>query len=164
MKKILFAAAAATVAFASPALAQTAANPITVGPATSIDIPLSGTVAKACTVSAYLNGPFSELNMTSTASQGSESLSVGCNYAGSASVTFNSANLGAMKSGANSVPYTFSVSNYLSDVSLASPQTVSWNVVSPPGVQTKSMSVKLTNAATVAGTYTDTITIAVTPN
>ena len=136
--------------------------------AARVKLPRSATSAKACTVSAYLDGPFNALNMQSTAVQGAESTSVNCNYGGSASVTFSSANAGAMKSGANAVPYKLIVSGsgspFSSGVSLASAQT--WNgwPATANSNQTRSLSVQLDNAATVAGTYTDTITVAVAPN
>jgi hypothetical protein len=49
-------------------------------------------------------------------------------------------------------------------VSLASPQSITgWPAVANDA-QTRSLSVKLDTAATIAGTYTDTITASVTPN
>lgn len=135
---------------------------------TSVSIPLSGTLPKACTISAFLNGPFDALDLTSTAVQGAESLTVNCNYGGTASVTFTSANAGALKSGANSVAYNFILSGagspWTGGVSLATPQTWSGFPAVTNANQTRSMSVQLATAATVAGTYTDTITAAVVPN
>jgi hypothetical protein len=137
----------------------------TVHAQTAVAIPLTGTVGKACTVSAFLNGPFNALNMASTANQGSESLSPLCNYGGTLNVGFTSLNAGALVSGANSVPYTFTVSGgLLNAVSLATPQTVSNWPATAGTVQTRSMSVTLASAATLAGTYADTITATVTPN
>lgn len=152
MKALLFTAAALFAA--TSASAQT-----------SVELPLSGTLAKSCSISAYLNGPFDALNMTSTATQGSESISPICNYGGTVTVGLSSANLGSLKSGANAVPYTVSISGgLLTDASLSSPQSITnWPMVAN-AVQTRSISVKLTNAATIAGTYTDTITASVTPN
>nr|WP_010133544.1 hypothetical protein [Microbulbifer agarilyticus] len=133
--------------------------------ADSIQIPLSGVLPKSCDVSAYINGPFDALDMTSTEKQGSESLSPVCNYGGTLTVTFSSANNGALVSGSNTVPYTFSVSGgLLNNAALSSPAVVgNWPAVAN-GAQTRSMSVTLVSAATVAGTYTDTITATVTPN
>lgn len=155
MRKFVLGGLAALAFGAAPAMA-----------ATTIDIPLSGTLPKACDISAFLNGPFDALNLTSTAVQGAESLSVNCNYGGSASVTFTSANAGALKSGANSVPYNLVVSGspFSAGVSLATPQTWTGFPASANSNQTRSLSVQLTNPASVAGTYTDTITAAVTPN
>lgn len=134
--------------------------------ATSVDIPLSGVMPKACDISAFLNGPFDALDLSSTAVQGAESLTVKCNYGGSSSVTFTSVNAGALISGANSVPYKLVVSGspFSSGVSLATPQTWAGFPAVANANQTRSLSVQLANAATVAGTYTDTITAAVTPN
>jgi hypothetical protein len=104
--------------------------------------------------------------MTSTAVQGSESVSAICNYGGSATVSFASANLGNMKSGTNLVPYKLLVSGspFATGVSLSSPQSITgWPAVAN-AVQTRSLSVQLDTAATIAGTYTDTITASVTPN
>lgn len=155
MKKLFVAAAAFAAVSAAPAMAQT-----------SVEIPLSGTLAKACTISAFLNGPFDALNLTSTTIQGSESVTGVCNYGGSATVTFTSANNGSLKSGNDTVPYLFHVSGspLSGGVSLATPQAFGGfpAVVNTP--QTRSMSVTLLSAATVAGTYTDTVTASITPN
>jgi spore coat protein U-like protein len=134
--------------------------------ATSVDIPLSGVLSKACEISAFLNGPFDALDLTSTAVQGAESLTVNCNYGGSASVTFTSVNAGALASGANTVPYNLVVSGspFSGGVSLATPQTWAGFPAVANANQTRSLSIQLANAASVAGTYTDTITAAVTPN
>lgn len=157
MKKLLIAAGAVASVVAVPAAAQN-----------SVEIPLQGTLGKTCGISAFLNGPFDALNLSSTARQGDESVSINCNYGGSASVEFASANSGNLKSGSNLVPYTFFLtgagSPFSGGVSLATPQT--WNGF--PAVvgtnQTRSMSVALNSVATVAGTYTDIITATVTPN
>jgi hypothetical protein len=153
-KTILSSLLGAALLMAGAAHAQTFAS-----------IPLNGTLTKACTVTAFLNGPFNALNMTSTALQGAESLSPICNYGGTLSVQFTSANAGSMNSGLNTVPYTFTVSGgLLNAVSLATPQTVlTWPAVAN-AVQTRSMNVTLASAATIAGTYSDTITATVTPN
>ena len=154
MKKFLIAATAASTMFAAPAFAQD-----------SVDIELSGTLAKACGISAIVNGPFDVLDMTSTAVQGAESVTVSCNYGGTASVAFESANGGSLDSGSNSVDYTFflSGSSLSGGVSLAAPAVVN-NYPTAGGNVSRSMSVQLASAATVAGTYTDTITATVTPN
>jgi len=166
MKKIILAAVAASTMFAAPAFAQS--NP-TSAPNGSIEIPLSGTLAKRCIVSAFLNGPFDALNLESTAVQGAESLSSSCNYAGQSTVTFSSANNGALKSGDIAIPYKFYLSGspLSGGVSLSSPQV--WSAfpsggTAPNTTGTRSMSVQLDSIATVAGTYTDTITVAVQPN
>jgi hypothetical protein len=154
MKKMIL-AAVASMAVAAPAYAGT-----------SVDLPLSGTLAKRCSISAYLNGPFNALNMESTAVQGAESVTGNCNYGGSATVTFTSANSGNLKSGTNQVPYKLIVSGspFSSGVSLASPQAITgWPSVANAD-QTRSVSVSLDNIATVAGTYTDTITASIQPN
>ena len=138
---------------------------------TSVEIPLQGVLPKECSVTAFLNGPFDALDMKSTAIQGAESLSPVCNYGGTLSVTFSSANSGSLQPTGNDgdrlaqIPYTFSVSGTsLNNVSLRSPQTVSnWPAIAN-AVQTRSMSVTLGRAATIAGTYTDTITATVAPN
>lgn len=157
MKKLLIAAVAVSAAFAAPAMAQT-----------SVNVPLSGTLASKCNISAFLNGPFDALNLESTLVQGSESLTVNCNYTGTASVTFDSANDGVLKSGSNTVPYKFiltGVGGPLSTgVSLASNQTVSNFSAVANADQTRSMRVQLDAIATVAGTYTDTVTVSVAPN
>lgn len=135
---------------------------------TSVEVPISGTLPKACNIDAYLNGPFDDLDMDSVAAQGAESVTVNCNYGGSASVTFSSANAGKMVSGSNEVAYKLLVSGSASPfntgVSLATDQTWSgWPAVANAG-QTRSLSVQLDTPAIVAGAYSDTITVSVAPN
>lgn len=124
--------------------------------------------AKSCVVTALLNGPFDYLDMSSTALQGAESLSPICNYGGTLSVTFTSANLGNLVNTpavSPDVPYTLAVSgSLLTNASLSVPQVVgNWPAVAN-AVQTRSMSVTLGSVATIAGIYTDTITASVAPN
>lgn len=158
MKKLLVSAAAlAAIGLAAPASAATDAT-----------IPLKGTLAKRCEISTFLNGPFDVLNLESTSKQGAESVTALCNYGGSATVTFTSANGGALKSGNNSIPYLFSVSGsgaaWDAGLSLATPQSVTGFPAVANAPQTRSMSVTLQQIATVAGTYTDTVTASITPN
>lgn len=158
MKIALLAAVAATVGFAAPAAADT-----------SVSIPLSGNLAKRCSISAFLNGPFDALNLESLAVQGAESVTGNCNYGGSATVSFASANLGNLKSSdGNLVPYKFIVSGSGADwnagKSLATPQAVTGFPAVANANQTRSMSVALTAIATIAGTYTDVVTASITPN
>ena len=133
--------------------------------ATSVDIPLSGELCKVCNVTAFVNGPFDDLDMTTTATQGAESLSPICNYGGTLSVTFTSLNAGNLVSGPNNVGYTLQVSGgLLAPTQLTVPAVVpNWPAVAN-AVQTRGLSVALIAPATVAGTYTDTITASVTPN
>lgn len=156
MKKIVMTSLAAAAALSISAVQA----------ADTVQIPLTGELAKSCDISAFLNGPFDAIDMTDTAVQGAESLTVNCNYGGSASVTFESANAGEMQSGTDAVPYQFILSGspFSGGVSLATAQT--WNGF--PTVansnQTRSMSIQLDSTATVAGTYEDTITATVVPN
>ncbi len=131
----------------------------------TVDIPLQGELAKECNLNANLNGPFDDLDMTSTAVQGDESLGVTCNYGGTATVTFVSQNGGYMESGANQVGYNFRVSNgTLLDQHLTVPGVVNnWPAVAN-AVQTRNLQVQLHSAATQAGIYTDVVTATVTPN
>ena len=135
---------------------------------TSVTVPLAGTLAKTCGITDYLDGPFNNLDMTSTSVQGAESVTVNCNYGGSASVTFSSANAGNMAAGSNTVPYKLIVSGsgspFSTGVSLATDQTWNgWPAVANAD-QTRSLSVQLDSPATVAGDYSDTITVTVAPN
>lgn len=154
MKKLVIAALAAT-AFAGTASAQT-----------SVEIPLKGTLAKRCTISAFLNGPFDVLNLESTGVQGNESLTTNCNYGGSNFITLVSANKGKLVSGTNSVDYKFGLpSAGIALTSLATDQTFEYGKGAPANSNfTRSMQVQLDAIATVAGTYTDTVTISVATN
>jgi spore coat protein U-like protein len=155
MKKLLIAAAVAALATGS-ASAQS----------NSVSIPLSGTLAKSCSISAFLNGPFDALDLTSTGVQGAESLSTSCNYDGANNVTFTSANNGVLKSGNNTLAYEFGIpSANIPLAALTAPRSVAYGAGAPAGSTfTRSMVVRLPAAATIAGTYTDTITATVTPN
>ncbi|QHL90519.1 fimbrial major subunit CsuA/B family protein [Sphingomonas changnyeongensis] len=154
MKKLLIAAAVAALATGS-ASAQT-----------SVNIPLSGTLAKSCTISAFLNGPFDALDLTSTNVQGAESLTTSCNYDGANQVTFTSQNNGVLKSGNNTLAYEFGIpSANIPLAGLTAPRSVTYGSGAPAGSNfTRSMVVRLPAAATIAGTYTDTIVATVTPN
>jgi spore coat protein U-like protein len=156
MRKLMLGGLAALAFGAMPAAAGT-----------SVDIPLSGVLPKACDISAYLNGPFDALDLTSTSVQGAESLTTNCNYGGSNTVTFTSANAGKLKSsGGQEVTYELSMSGgVLSPTVLSTPTPITFGSGSPANANfTRSMSVRLQTAAAVAGTYTDTITAVVTPN
>lgn len=138
---------------------------------TSVEIPLQGVLPKECSVTAFLNGPFDALDMKSTAIQGEESLSPVCNYAGTLTVTFTSANNGNLQTGGSDgsklmrIPYTFTISGgLLNNASLSSPQEVTNWPASSNSAEARAMSVTLIRAATIAGTYTDTITATVAPN
>jgi spore coat protein U-like protein len=159
MKKLLLAAIMST-AIATPAFAQT-----------SVNIPLQGSLAKRCTISAYLDGPFNALNMEVLTAQGAESITGNCNYGGSATVTFSSANAGKMVSGANSVPYKLRVTGTGTPAdwsstgkSLAEPQQITGFPAVANANQTRGLSIILDQIATVAGTYADTITASIQPN
>jgi spore coat protein U-like protein len=131
----------------------------------TITVPLTGELAKSCTLDAFLNGPFDALDMQSTATQGAESITVNCNYGGSAQITFSSANGGKLISGANSVDYALEVSGgVLPATVLSAPATGTFSGFSANANASRSMKVTLQQPATVAGTYTDTITATVTPN
>ncbi|MFP3943453.1 MAG: hypothetical protein ACLFWF_06155 [Alphaproteobacteria bacterium] len=137
-----------------------------VSPTDSVDIPLSGTLPKSCDISAFVNGPFDDLDMESTEIQGAESVTVNCNYGGTASVELASANSGFLEDAdSNQVGYNVQISGgLLALTQLTTPQTINnWPAVAFAD-QTRSISVQLLAAATIPGTYTDTITASVTPN
>lgn len=135
--------------------------------ADNVQIPLSGTLDPVCNVTVNLNGPFDDLDMTSTATQGNEGLRPVCNYAGTLTVTFVSANGGFLVSGQNSVGYTLQIGNgaLLSPTQLLAPTVIpNWPSTVAKVSDPRAMKVALLAAATAAGTYTDTITASVTPN
>ncbi|WP_237068496.1 spore coat protein U domain-containing protein [Microbulbifer guangxiensis] len=131
----------------------------------SVQIPLEGELCKSCTISAFLNGPFDSLDMTTTSIQGSESLTINCNYGGSATVKFSSLNGGKMVSNGNEVPYKFYVigTSLNAGVSLATDQTTTFPAVLNAN-QTRTLKVSLDTPAVAAGVYGDLITASVTPN
>ena len=175
-------AALAALAASGAAFAQTSLTPIGANPTTTASLPLSGEVAQNCIASTNPNNvALQNLNLESTVRQNGAALRLECNYAGSATVSFVSANGGKLVSSeGNELPYLFYLGNNAAGagalsagVSLASTQ--SWNafptvlsttVGAPPaGPDTaRAMGIALTSVATIAGTYTDVITASVTPN
>lgn len=132
----------------------------------SVSVQLGGELPKNCSVTAENNNSMTQLDMTSTAPQGGERITAACNYIGTLKVevsSLNSGKLATSQNGGAQVPYTVSVPGYAGGVSLASPVTLpSWNT--GLSAQSAVFNVRLANAATVAGTYADTITVKVTPN
>lgn len=150
MKKVLLATAA--VAFAAPAFAQN-----------TVEIPVGGELARDCTIGAFVND-VNDLDMTSLAESNADSISVNCNYGGTASVELASANNGVL-TGPENIGYTISVSGGLaSGVQLTSPLDITNWPATLNSDQTRSLRVTLLQVATIAGTYADTITATVSPN
>ncbi|WP_193165748.1 hypothetical protein [Microbulbifer hainanensis] len=133
---------------------------------TSVQIPLSGTLMKTCDVIQNLDGPFDNLNMSTTSEQGNEQVIPTCNYAGTVTLTFTSLNGGFLVSGSNMVAYNLIVDGgLLAPTQLTIPAVVAvWPHPVPDIGVPRNIRVALLSAATVAGTYTDTITASVTPN
>jgi spore coat protein U-like protein len=155
MKKLLAASAMVIgLSIASPAFA-----------ADSATLDLEGELSRECEISTFQNnGDLTDIDMTSTAQTPADSVTINCNYGGTASVEFASANAGNMVSGPNSVPYTAFLSGGFGSFSLATPHTVS-NFPAVAGAdQTRGFSIALDTPATVPGEYTDTVTATVTPN
>lgn len=135
------------------------------GTSDTVTIQLEGELEKRCTIGAFVNGPFNAIDMESTAQQGAESLTVNCNYGGSADIEFSSASGGNLVSGTNSVGYQLAVSGgVLAPTQLTSAATGTFSGFSANANASRSMSVTLLAPATVAGVYTDTLTAVVTPN
>lgn len=105
-----------------------------------------------------------ELLSAGSGQPGNASLDVICNFAGAALITVTGA--GALSNGNETIPYTV-VSGWdgLDGADLsAGPATHIANELSGPLDSTgRSFNVRLDATPTVAGTYTDTITIAVAP-
>jgi len=133
----------------------------------SVDVPLSGTLAKRCTIAVSANATASSLNLTSVASQSVGDLSFACNYAGTPGLTIASLNSGRLVStdpqNPASVAYTVSVGTLLSNVALTTPASPAVTSVANATVVAP-VSIVLANAANVAGIYQDTITATITPN
>jgi hypothetical protein len=133
----------------------------------SVDVPLSGTLAKRCTIAVSANATASSLDLTSVASQSVGDLSFACNYAGTPGLTIASLNNGLLVSNdpqnPASVAYTVSVGTLLSNVALTTPANPTVTSVANATVVAP-VSIVLANAANVAGIYQDTITATITPN
>ena len=134
---------------------------------TSVQVPLSGTLAKRCTIAVAANATASALNLGSTAAQSVGTLSFACNYAGSPGLSVSSLNAGQLVStdpqNPASLPYTVTIGSLLSNVSLATPATPTVTTAANATVDS-GVSIALTTAALVAGLYQDTITATITPN
>lgn len=150
------------------AVAALAALPaLTAQAQTSVQVPLSGTLAKRCTIAVAANATASALDLSSTAAQSVGTLSFACNYAGTPGLSIASANNGLLVStdpqNPANVAYTVSVGTLLSNVSLATPATPAVTTTANTTVDS-GVSIALANAALVAGIYQDTITATITPN
>ena len=131
----------------------------------SVDLTINGEMPKACEISSYGDFRLQDLDLTSTAQTDAASITLACNYQGTATLTLSSANGGYLASGANQIPYTASLSgSSITDVSLASP--VSWGgFPTVVGDQTRGFSIKLAPPAVVpAGFYQDVVTASFVTN
>lgn len=154
MKKTLMAAVAVLAFGAFDAKADT-----------SVQLTMNGSMPQACEIEQYGDFRLQGLDLESTAQTSAASISLDCNYQGTASVEFSSANNGALVSGNNSIPYTASLSGgLLNDVSLATPQTATGFPTSV-GRVSRGFSITLNPPAVVpAGAYEDVVTAVVTTN
>jgi len=136
-------------------------------PTSSVDIPLSGMLAKRCTISVTANATASTLNLTSVAAQSVGDLSFSCNYAGSPGFSVASGNAGLLVStdpqNPANVAYSVTIGTLLTNVALTVPATPTVTSVANATV-TAPISITLASAANVAGVYQDTITATITPN
>ncbi|MFP4386347.1 MAG: hypothetical protein ACLFRA_03960 [Alphaproteobacteria bacterium] len=159
MKKLFLTATVAVVAFGFTQTAQADS---------SVQLTIDGDMPKICDVDQYGDFRLQDLDLTSTAQTDAASITISCNYQGTANVEFSSANAGALVSTSDpehTIPYTASLSGgLLSDVSLATPQTAN-NFPTVVGDQTRGFSVKLAPPAVVpAGFYEDVVTATVATN
>lgn len=153
MKKTLMAAVAVLAFGAFDAKADT-----------NVQLTMNGSMPQACDIEQYGDFRLQNLDLESTAQTDAASISLDCNYQGTASVQFSSANNGALVSGNNSIPYTASLSGLLSDVSLATPQTAT-DFPTSVGRVSRGFSISLNPPAVVpAGSYQDVVTATVTTN
>ena len=146
-----------------------------------IDFDITGFIAQECALSAFGvegstqdrlgNIDLSTRGIGDLLGAGNASIDAICNFGGGATITISSTNNGEMVNPAGgSIGYTLAVTggsgwaNF--DGADLSGGPVSNTVVlpAPNTVQTGGFNVRLTEVATVAGTYTDTITVAIAPN
>ncbi|WP_323845848.1 hypothetical protein [Microbulbifer magnicolonia] len=126
--------------------------------ATSVNIPLSGTLDKECNIDAILDGPFNNLQMDTTANQQAEQLVANCNYSGTATVTISSAS-GGFLVGPTNVGYTLTVQGLLPATQLVAPAVIGmWPVPVANVDAPRNLRINLIAPATVAGLYTDVLT------
>jgi spore coat protein U-like protein len=160
MRNILFSTAAAIAALSSTA--AFAAE----GPTNTTGVNITTTLAKACTIST----PGTDVALTGTASS-TTPMTVTCNFSGNPTLTYTSLNGGAKSTGpdGNTVDYYV---NYNSESagpgnwtagSLGTGQSHTATGVTPGTPLTTPLAFALVAAPTIAGTYTDTMTITVTP-
>jgi len=185
MKKLVFGAAlvalTATGANAAPfsdlqAFRDQANDINTTATDKDIDFDISGFLPKECDVAAFGvegssqdrlgNIDLSTRNAGDLLGAQNASISTICNFAGQAQLTFTSANGGNLVSPNASIPYTLEGSGQIDQIdgqSLASPVVDTVSFTAANDTQTGSFNVRLGAKAVIAGTYTDTITIAVAP-
>jgi hypothetical protein len=188
MKKFLLAACAAIVlpgianAAPFPSLADIPnANETFAFSGGSYDINLSGTIAKQCIAVSFLgaadNAPgtgengfgdarANPIDMSSSSAQTVAGLTAACNYSGSnALVTVSSSQNFALTSGSESVDYTLDINNnsFTNENFDRAAGTYTFNFVppAPNDTQTSALKMTLNGTGSVAGTYTDTLTVSI---
>lgn len=134
----------------------------------SMQLNLEGELPRACEIatSDASIDRHSNLDLTSTASQGGTQIAVTCNYGSSAMLTFDSLNGGKLVrvDGSEEVNYQASMSTYFANEEFDGEVVVpSFDVITNEE-QSRTLDFNLTETAAVAGTYTDIVTVTVTPN
>ena len=154
----LLPAALITTCLAAPALAAGSGSTL-----------VFGTVLENCTVTAP---PPSTVSVVSTDVQPIGDFSYSCNFIGpSASIRFWSTNGGALfnpESGGEQLPYAFSWQGVVSNADLTPEETSAAVISVNPGAPSNSVSVlaasiALQQTATIAGVFSDTIFISISP-
>lgn len=158
-----------TIAIVSSIAALNANATISVSDTDQTSFDIGGQILPECKVSNYSPERSTSLDLASSESQTTASVSIWCNTGqGTASTTYSSANAGFLvNENGQKIAYSVDISGTANDLSLTSDQTV--NQVSGSGVQgaeqTRSVSVKpIITGFEYAGTYSDTIAVTVAYN
>jgi hypothetical protein len=157
MKKLMAVTIAGVIA--SPALAAGQTQTI-----------ITGTLEQSCTVAAPANQTF---NPASTALQQVGTVTYQCNFAGNASLKMWSQNGGQVTSPASAANNNTVQSRTYGTIFDGTPLAQLPNAATGPAIvrtvttantaQTGVTSIQLSSAATIAGTYTDTIFVSIAP-
>jgi hypothetical protein len=143
---------AASAVVATPAMA-----------ARSASYTISGTLSPSCSITAPAN---QTINPTSTASQPIGVPSYVCNFAGPAAIRFWSQNGSVLQAPNGSVSYSF-VFDGSGPFTLPNAEpalaTLSRSIATAGTAQTGAASITISAGASVAGTYSDTISMSINP-
>jgi hypothetical protein len=144
-------------------LAAIAATPAMASVSNTGSTQIGGTLAQSCSLTPPADK--TDLNVTSTSEQTIGNATYSCNFSGTgAGISISTGNGGQLKSGTNTVAYQLKLGGGSYFAPTIAPQSAeSPSITAANSAQTSSLKITLGAAATIAGTYTDTVNLTIAP-